>query len=91
MDNHEWQTIVRALVDTKRTVASAWQIIGGTDGAAPGVGQGAHRSACGFDPIYAIEHANVLQRRRRIARGGPGVPGKARRSPGVCWSARSGP
>jgi len=38
MDNQQWQEIAGALVERKRSLAAAWQIIDGTDGAAPGVG-----------------------------------------------------
>jgi hypothetical protein len=34
MENQEWQDIVDALVDAKRCLASAWEILDGTDGAA---------------------------------------------------------
>ena len=49
-----------ALVDTKRSLATAWQIIDGTDGAAaPRRRTGAHRSACGYRRDLRIEHVNA--------------------------------
>jgi hypothetical protein len=59
MDNQEWQEIVGALLDTRRSLATAWQIIDGTDGAAPGVGQALTAALAGIDAIYAIEHVNA--------------------------------
>jgi hypothetical protein len=60
MDNEEWQEAVAALVDAKRCLSAAWQILDGTDGAASGV-EHALRAAllAGIDAIYAIEHANA--------------------------------
>ncbi len=59
MENHEWQEIVGALVDAKRCLANAWQILDGTDGAASGVEQALAAALAGIDAIYAIEHVNA--------------------------------
>jgi hypothetical protein len=48
MENQDWQEIVDALVDAKRCLASAWQILDGTDGAASGVGPALKRCSCEY-------------------------------------------
>lgn len=58
MENHEWQEIVEALVDAKRALATAWQVLDGTDGAAPGVEHVLRAALTGIDAIYAIEYVN---------------------------------
>jgi hypothetical protein len=59
MENQEWQEIVGVLVDAKRCMASAWQILDGTDGAAPGVDHVLNAALASIDAIYAIEHVNT--------------------------------
>jgi hypothetical protein len=59
MDNDEWQKIVHALVDAKRCLATAWNILDGTDGAAPGVEPALSAALASVDAIYAIEHVNA--------------------------------
>ena len=59
MDNEQWQDTVRALVDAKRCLAAAWQILDGTDGAASGVEHALHAALVSVDAIYAIESVNV--------------------------------
>jgi hypothetical protein len=59
MENQEWQEIVDALVDAKRCLASAWQILDGTDGAACGVEPALNAAVASIDAIYAIEHVNA--------------------------------
>ena len=59
MENQEWQEIVDALVEAKRCLASAWQILDGTDGAAPGVEPALKAALASIDAIYAIEHVNA--------------------------------
>jgi hypothetical protein len=59
MENQEWQGIVDALVDAKRCLASAWQILDGTDGAAPGVEPALNAALASIDALYAIEHVNA--------------------------------
>jgi hypothetical protein len=53
------QEIVGALVDAKRCLANAWQILDGTDGAASGVEQSINAALAGIGAIYAIEHVNA--------------------------------
>ena len=59
MENQDWQEIVESLVDAKRCLAKAWQILDGTDGAANGVEHAISATLSGIDTIYAIEHANA--------------------------------
>ena len=59
MDNEQWQDTVSALVDAKRCLAGAWQILDGTDGAASGVEQALHAALASIDAIYAIESVNA--------------------------------
>jgi hypothetical protein len=59
MDNDEWQKIVHALVDAKRCLATAWNILDGTDGAAPGVEPALSAALASVDAIYAIENVNA--------------------------------
>ena len=59
MQNEEWQETVGALVHAKRCLASAWQILDGTDGAAPGVEHALNSALASIDAIYAIEHVNA--------------------------------
>jgi hypothetical protein len=59
MENEEWQEIVGALVDVKRCLANAWQILDGTDGAASGVEHVLNAALASIDGIYAIEHVNA--------------------------------
>jgi hypothetical protein len=59
MENHEWQEIVGALVDAKRCLANAWQILDGTDGAASGVERVLNAALASIDAIYAIENVNT--------------------------------
>ena len=59
MENREWQEIVDALVDAKRCLASAWEVLDGTDGAAAGVEPALNAALASVDAIYAIEHVNA--------------------------------
>lgn len=59
MENQDWQEIVEALVDAKRCLASAWQLLDGTDGAASGVEHALGAALSGIDTVYAIEHVNA--------------------------------
>lgn len=58
MENDEWQEVVGGLVDAKRSLAAAWQILDGTDGTAPGVEEAFGAALSAIDAIYAIEHEN---------------------------------
>ena len=59
MDNEQWQHRVSALVEAKRCLAAAWQILDGTDGVASGVEQALHAALASIDAIYAIESVNA--------------------------------
>jgi hypothetical protein len=59
MENQDWREIVDALVDAKRCLASAWQILDGTDGAASGLEPALNAALASIDAIYAIEHVNA--------------------------------
>jgi hypothetical protein len=59
MENEEWQETVSALVEAKRGLATAWQILDGTDGAAPGVEHALNAALASIDGVYAIEHVNA--------------------------------
>ena len=59
MENQDWQEIVESLVDAKRSLANAWQLLDGTDGAAPGVEHALGAALSSIDAIYAIEHVNA--------------------------------
>jgi hypothetical protein len=60
MQNDDWQEIVDSLVDAKRCLANAWQILDGTDGAASGVEHALNAALSGIDAVYAIEHRNAF-------------------------------
>jgi hypothetical protein len=60
MENQEWQETVGALVDAKRCLATAWQILDGTDGAASGVEHALKAALASIDAMYAIEHVNAF-------------------------------
>jgi hypothetical protein len=51
---------VTSLVDARRCLSSAWQILDGTDGAAPGVEHALGAALSAIDAIYAIEHVNAF-------------------------------
>lgn len=57
--------VVRALVDAKRCLASGWQILDGTDGAAAGVEPALNAALASIDAISAIEHVNAYTRSSR--------------------------
>ena len=58
MNNREWQQVVKSLVQAKRRLADAWQVLDGTDGAAPGVEDAFKAALAGIDRIYALEQAS---------------------------------
>lgn len=59
MENRDWQEIVESLVEAKRSLANAWQILDGTDGAAPGVEDAFTAALSSIDKIYTIEHLDA--------------------------------
>ena len=60
MENQDWQEIVMSLVEAKRCLSSAWQILDGIDGAAPGVEHPLGAALSAIDAVYAIEHVNAF-------------------------------
>jgi hypothetical protein len=60
IENQEWQETVAALVHAKQCLASAWQILDGTDSAASGVEHALNAALASIDAIYAIEHVNAF-------------------------------
>ncbi len=55
ISDDDWKTFVEALVDAKRSLGDAWQILDGTDGAASGSEQALTAALAAIDAIYAIE------------------------------------
>jgi hypothetical protein len=60
MDNDDWQEIVGSLVDAKRCLRGAWELLDGTDGAANGVEHALGAVLSSIDAIYAIEHVHAF-------------------------------
>lgn len=58
MSNEDWQEFVEALVGAKRCLAEAWQILDGTDGAAPGAEPALNAALSGIDAIFDAESAS---------------------------------
>ena len=52
--------IVESLVDAKRCLRAAWEVLDGTDGAASGVEHALGAALSGIDAIYAIEHVHAF-------------------------------
>jgi hypothetical protein len=55
VENADWQDLVNALVEAKRSLGQAWQILDGTDGAALGSEQALTAALAAIDAIYGIE------------------------------------
>ena len=55
MEDGDWKELVNSLVDAKRCLGSAWQLLDGTDGAAPGSEQALTAALSAIDAIYGIE------------------------------------
>lgn len=60
MDNESWQEIVESLVDSKRCLRNAWQILDGIDGTAPGVDKALNAALSSIDALYAIENQHAF-------------------------------
>lgn len=60
MENEDWQEIVASLVDAKRCLAHAWQLLDGSDATAPGVEHALRSALAGIDGMYAIEHVHAF-------------------------------
>jgi len=55
MLDEDWKEIVVALVEAKRDLATAWSVLDGVDGSAPGVEEALNTALDAIDEIYAIE------------------------------------
>ena len=55
MLDEDWKEIVVALVAAKRNLATAWSVLDGVDGSAPGVEEALNTALDAIDEIYAIE------------------------------------
>src|SRR3954453_14515841 len=60
MENQEWQQIVESLIEAKRSLADAWRVLDGTDGAASGVEHALGAALSSIDALYAIEHVHAF-------------------------------
>ena len=60
MENKDWQEIVGSLVDAKRCLRNAWELLDGTDGAATGVEHAVGACVSSIDAIFAIEHEHAF-------------------------------
>jgi len=58
MEDDDWKAFVESLVDAKRCLGNAWQVLDGTDGAANGSEQALTAALAAIDSIYAIESAD---------------------------------
>jgi hypothetical protein len=59
MEDSDWKALVVSLVDAKRSLSSAWQVLDGTDGAAPGAEHALTAALSAIDAIYGIEADNA--------------------------------
>lgn len=55
MEDTDWKNFVTSLVDAKRCLGQAWQVLDGTDGAAAGSEQALTAALAAIDAIYGIE------------------------------------
>jgi len=55
MEDADWKEFVHSLVEAKRCLASGWQVLDGTDGAAAGTEQALSAALAAIDAIYGIE------------------------------------
>jgi hypothetical protein len=58
MLDDDWKEFVTSLVEAKRSLASAWSILDGIDGAAPGGEQALTAALAAIDAIFGIEEAH---------------------------------
>lgn len=59
MLDEDWTEIVAALVEAKRYLATAWNVMDGVDGSAPGLEEALNIALDAIDEIYAIESRHV--------------------------------
>lgn len=55
MEDADWKVLVDSLVEAKRCLGHAWQILDGTDGAAGGSEHALTAALSSIDAIYGIE------------------------------------
>ena len=55
MEDTDWKEFVNSLVEAKRCLGQAWQVLDGTDGAAAGSEQALTAALSAIDTIYAVE------------------------------------
>lgn len=55
MEDDAWKDFVASLVEAKRCLGTAWQVLDGTDGAASGSEQALTAALAAIDAIYAVE------------------------------------
>jgi hypothetical protein len=55
MEDARWKEFVEALVGAKRSLAEAWSILDGTDGAASGSEPALTAALAAIDAVYGIE------------------------------------
>jgi hypothetical protein len=59
VEDADWKVFVDALVDAKRSLGGAWQLLDGTDGPAPGSEQALTAALSAIDAIYGIEESHA--------------------------------
>jgi hypothetical protein len=55
LQDADWKDFVDSLVDAKRCLGNAWQVLDGTDGGAGGAEQALTAALAAIDAIYGIE------------------------------------
>jgi hypothetical protein len=55
VEDADWKDFVNSLVDAKRCLGQAWQVLDGTDGAATGSEHALTAALAAIDAIYGIE------------------------------------
>jgi hypothetical protein len=59
-EDAEWKRFVKHLVQAKRELASAWQILDGTDGADPASEEAITAATDAIDAIYRVESQHAF-------------------------------
>jgi hypothetical protein len=55
MEDTDWKVFVNSLVEAKRCLGQAWQVLDGTDGAATGSEHALTAALAAIDAIYGVE------------------------------------
>jgi hypothetical protein len=58
VEDADWKNFVESLVNAKRCLGNAWQVLDGTDGAAGGSEQALTAALAAIDAIYGTEAAD---------------------------------